>query len=235
MVVTDLDIWVRDIQGDLPARLPDGGPTYVETAPSRIIVEPWNAASAILFLAVVLVWAIRLRGRYRRHAFLTCCLPILAAGGIGGTLYHAFRAYKFFFWMDVLPIYLLGLAASLYFCYRLRLNSGHLIGLIVVYLLLQALLFPLFPTQAAINLSYAFLAALLLLPIAILLRKTGYRDGLWVALGLLLFVVALFFRWADGNVALLPMGTHWLWHIFGAATVAAVTEYVFRVERAPLP
>src|SRR5262245_28804955 len=75
----------------------DGGPVYVETernldrVGTGAVVEPWNAASALLFLVVVVVWLVRLRGRYRKHPFLTCCLPLLAAGGVGGVVYHAFR------------------------------------------------------------------------------------------------------------------------------------------------
>jgi hypothetical protein len=64
----------------------------------------------------------------------------------------------------------------------------------------------------------------------LILRKTGYQHGGLVALGLALFCVALFFRWADQNLELMPMGTHWLWHIFGAAAVAAVMIYAYQLE-----
>ena len=32
----------------------------------------------------------------------------------------------------------------------------------------------------------------------------------------------------------LPMGTHWLWHTFGAITTQLVTEYFYRIEGKPL-
>ena len=106
-------------------RLADGGPWYAETRLDRTIAEPWNAVTAAWFLLLVVVWLVRLRGRFRRFPFLTCCLPILAAGGIGGTLYHAFRISSAFFWMDVLPIYLLGLATSgLHRCARQSLSRA---------------------------------------------------------------------------------------------------------------
>src|SRR4051812_42771398 len=54
----------------------DGGPIYAETDLSRVIAEPWNAASASVFVLVALVWMVRLRGRYREHPFLTACLPL---------------------------------------------------------------------------------------------------------------------------------------------------------------
>src|SRR5262249_1785758 len=74
--------------------LADGGPKSRETDLSRDrwIVEPWNAATASLFILISLFWAWKLRGRYRQFLFLSLCLLILGVGGIGGTLYHGFRS-----------------------------------------------------------------------------------------------------------------------------------------------
>ena len=33
-----------------------------------------------------------------------------------------------------------------------------------------------------------------------------------------------------GQPPLLPMGTHWLWHTFGAISTALVVEYFYLVE-----
>jgi predicted membrane channel-forming protein YqfA (hemolysin III family) len=221
---------------ELTKRLADGGPVYTETNTQQPIVEPWNAASALLFLLLVGWWTVRLWGRYRRFPFLTCCLPLLAAGGVGGTFYHAFRVSAVFFWLDILPIYLLGAAASLYFCFRLRMARWRIALVILVTLVLQATLVPVLSRVSpenphlAINGSYVLLAALLLLPLALLLRKTAFRHWGWIALGLALFFVALFFRAVDTRAPpLLPMGTHWLWHVFGAGTVTALTEYVYQL------
>jgi hypothetical protein len=217
--------------------LADGGPRYAETQFGRMIVEPWNAVSATLFLFLVGFWTVRLWGRYRRFSFLTSCLPILAAGGLGGTLYHAFRVTPVFFWMDIVPIYFLGVAASLFFCVRLRMSGRQVVLLLFIYVLLQGTLFPIMNRvspanpHVAINVSYGLLAGFLLLPLALLLRRTRFRDGIWIGLGMALFCAALWFRAVDqAGSPLLPMGTHWLWHTFGAAAVAALTEYVYRLE-----
>ena len=53
-------------------------------------------------------------GPVRQYPFLTACMPILLAGGIGGTLYHAFRTQRAYFLLDVIPISLLGLAGAIY-------------------------------------------------------------------------------------------------------------------------
>src|SRR5690349_15240074 len=86
--------------GRLPDRLPDGGPRYKETPPDPTLVsvaEPYNAVTAALFLVIVLAWGWRLWGRFGRYPFLAACGPILLAGGIGGTLYHAFRTQRAYF------------------------------------------------------------------------------------------------------------------------------------------
>ncbi len=217
----------------LTERLADGGPRYAETDLDRIIAEPWNAASALLFLVIVAYWIVKLRGRYRQAPFLTCCLPLLAAGGIGGTLYHAFRSSRFFFLLDVLPIGLLCLAVSIYLWIRLSPRWWHLLLVLAAYGA-TALARPELPTPVAINLSYIMLALFILLPLGFFVWRTRGRDAGWVALALGCFVVAIFFRAADAWWPLLPMGTHWLWHVFGAGACAALAEYLYRLETAAL-
>jgi hypothetical protein len=229
-------------------RLPDGGPKYTETIDlNRSIVEPWNAGSALLFLLIVAFWVYRLRGRYRQYAFLTACLPLLAAGGIGGTLYHAFRSSYVFFLLDVQPIGLLCLATSIYLALaaglgawaRARVWPAILAGiaLVLVVGLTAAIrwLTPGPPLQTFINLSYGLLAVLILAPLAVILVRTRFRHGVWVGAALLSFGIALFFRCVDPlQPPLLPMGTHWLWHTFGAAAVAALSEYLYLLRREQL-
>src|SRR2546429_7957798 len=105
-----------------PERGPDPGPLYTEP-PVELktgqpfpggIAEPWNAATALLFVLIVVYWGGRLRGRLKEYPFLAVTLPLLFVGGVGGTLYHGLRCWVGFFLMDVLPIFLLGLILSGY-------------------------------------------------------------------------------------------------------------------------
>jgi len=104
----------------LNGRLPDGGPRYVETPPdptapgAPFVAEPWNTVTASFFILIALVWIWRLRGRFRDYPFVVCCMPILLAGGIGGTLYHGTR----------LPVHAFGYALPIYFLPRRRANSA---------------------------------------------------------------------------------------------------------------
>jgi hypothetical protein len=225
---------------DLTAnRAGDGGPVYTET-PAEIrmqnpypglVAEPWNAATAFLFVLVATFWFVRLRGRLRRYPFLALSLPLLLVGGVGGTLYHGLRNWVGFFLMDVIPIYLLGLIVSIYWWVRLGPRVRHLLSMLVVLAFLQLIGMWQLPPHWAINVSYAMLAMLMLVPLSLVLVRTRGRHAGWVATALVAFAVAWFCRLADAwDDPLLPMGSHWLWHTFGAATTTALTEYVYLIE-----
>lgn len=226
----------------LNGRLPDGGPRYVETpadpyAPSApFVAEPWNTVTASFFIWIALAWLWRVRGRYREFPFLVSCMPILLAGGIGGTLFHGTRLSRAYFLLDVVPISLLGLAGAIYMAYRFsgRHWARMLIGLLAFYLGVNLMVFPLFGPinrQLSINLSYASLAGVVLAPIALALWRTRFRHGGWVVVGLISFVIAWFFRLVDQYSAeYLAMGSHWLWHSFGAISTAAMIQYFYKIE-----
>lgn len=226
----------------LNGRLPDGGPRYVETpsdpsAPGApVVAEPWNTVTASLFVWIALVWFWRLRGRYRDYPFLVCCMPILLAGGIGGTLFHGTRTQRIYFLLDVIPISLLGLAGAAYMARRLvgRQRAWILLVMLLFYAVLNRIFFSMIGPmnrQLSINLSYASLATVVLLPIALVLWRTRFRHGGWVVVGLLSFAIAWFFRLVDQYSAeYLTMGSHWLWHTFGAISTAAMIQYFYKVE-----
>jgi hypothetical protein len=219
---------------DFNMALMDGGPVYTETNLRGFVVEPWNAASALLFLVIVLYWLIRLWGRYSRFPFLSLCLPILAAGGLGGTLYHATRASTVFYLMDVFPILVLALAISAFLWSRLLPRWWLGLALLLPYFLIHRLGFDWLDSHQAINLSYAALAAIVLAPTALYLLRNRFRHGGWILLACVSFAIALYFRYADPQ-RFLPMGTHWLWHTFGAVASWAVSEFLYLLELDALP
>ena len=212
--------------------LSDGGPRYVETVDlSAPIVEPWNTASAFLFVVLVLIWMMRLWGRFRQYPFLTCCLPILFVGGIGGTLYHATRASRLYHMLDIGPITLLGLFVSLYLWWRLGARRWHLIGIVLVYIGLNDVIFRTLPIHFAISFNYGLLAILIVGPIIMVLVRTHFHEARWFWTALVCFGMAIGFRLLDAvRPAVLPMGTHWLWHLFGVLTTAALSEYLYCLE-----
>ncbi len=228
-----------DTVPNLP-RLSDGGPRYVETPfdPAQHagwMAEPWNTATAVLFVLIAIGWAWTLRGRYRQYPFLTMCLPVLFVGGIGGVLYHGTRSHRAFFLMDVLPISIIGMGVSLWIWIRLGPKLAHLLGLIALVGLLQMVARWQLPTQWAINVSYATLALTVLVPIILCMIRTRFQEAGWVYTALVCFAIAWICRIADTiDPPLMPMGTHWLWHTFGALTTVALSVYVYRIEMVSL-
>jgi hypothetical protein len=220
----------------------DGGPRYVETpldpqaTDAPLIAEPFNTITASFFIGIALYWLWRLRGHYRQWPFVASCMPILLAGGIGGTLFHATRAHRLYFLLDVIPISLLGLLGAVYMASRYlgRHRLWMLVLLIIFYGAINRLFFSMLGPmnrQLSINLSYASLAIIVLVPIGLVLWRSGFRHGGWIILGFVSFAVAWFFRLVDQySASYLPMGTHWLWHTFGAISTAAVIQYFYLVE-----
>lgn len=224
----------------------DSGPLYKETPPDprlTTVAEPWNTVTASIFIIIAAMWLIRLRGRYANYPFLTCCMPILLAGGIGGTLYHALRSSRVFFLLDLIPILLLGLLGSIYLIVRLAKTAGVWkvisisVGVLAVLVFVNGVIFrqiDLPYRNLRVNLSYGSQALMILIPMIVVLIRTGFRDVGWVGGSLASFGIAWFCRLIDGTpFDKLSMGTHWLWHVFGAITTWGLTEYFYRLESKP--
>ncbi len=220
----------------MPTRLADHGPIYIETRLDRLIAEPFNAATAALFLLLALVWLWRLRGQYRQNYFFVYCVGMLAVGGVGGTLYHGTRASRWFLVLDFLPIALICLSVAAYIWGRI-LKRGPAVGFLVVL----GFYFPLalgrhfIPMPWAISFSYLVIGLAVVTPLVVILARSGWRDWRQVAGSFALFLVALGFRVADSVEAtarFLPMGSHWLWHVFSWMAVGIILEYFYRYTKA---
>lgn len=205
----------------------DGGLPYVETDLNKFIVEPWNFATALLFVLLAFYWFRKISWSPKNYSFLFFMVMLLLIGGIGGTIYHGFRYHQVFIMMDWLPIMLITFSASVYFFIRSWGKWWPPIILILLYIVLQSVLFSSgIPIQTAINVSYASMAILVLFPVIWYLIKTKFRNYWLVVSAIVLFGVALFFRWAD-KFAWFTMGTHFLWHIFGLIATYFMFKYVY--------
>src|SRR5262245_53425212 len=178
-----------------------------------------------------------MRGRFREHPFVALCLPILLAGGIGGTIYHALRRYPAMFYLDVVPIVVLVVMGSIYFWIRLRPKLWHVL-ILAAFVSMSPLPFVfIIETHVAIVVHYIMLAILVLVPVGLVMVRTNYRHSNLVKLALVTFGFAILFRFLDPvSAPVLPsLGTHWLWHSFGAITTALLAEYYYRMELESIP
>lgn len=197
--------------------VPDGGPIYRETTDlSVLIVEPWNAYSSLSFLIPAFYFLYLLRGNYSQHAFLVYfCSPMLILGGLGSTLFHAFRQSAWLLAMDVLPIILLTLGISVWMWLKVLPKKWQLIPVLLLFFLLTYLTMTLLQGQDSISAGYFVRGTMLFLPCFLFLRKTRFRHATAFFTAVSFFILALLFRFTDEKIALdfMPWGTHWLWHI----------------------
>jgi len=208
---------------------PDGGMLYAETDMNNVFPEPLNTITSCFFLAIAVYWTIKLRGRGREYTFLSFALVLLYIGGIGGTIYHGLRQWRFFIMMDWMPIMLLCISAGVYFLARVTrwYYSVLLVGLYVCFqFFVRRELIQSGDIQLFININYAALAGIVLLPVLAFLIATRFRNGMWVGMALLAFIAALFFRIAD-RWEWIGAGTHFLWHTFGAIAAFCMFQYIY--------
>jgi hypothetical protein len=210
----------------------DGGTIYTETNLQNFFPEPLNALTSGLFLLIAIYWTVKLWGSYKSHIFLTYCLVLLYIGGIGGTTYHSLRQWRIFIMMDWMPIMLLCISAGAYFLSQLM-KWYYAILIVIAYIMFQVFfrkMMMLNNPQLFININYAMMAALVLLPVLAYLINTKWKDGKWVGIALGCFIIALTFRISD-KWEWLAVGTHFLWHTFGAIASFCMFNYIYLTKR----
>ncbi|MBE7178279.1 MAG: hypothetical protein INR69_17900 [Mucilaginibacter polytrichastri] len=212
----------------------DGGMLYTETDLNHLFPEPLNTLTSCFFLAIALYWTFILWGKFRQHTFLSFCLMLLYTGGIGGTIYHGLRRWRMFIYMDWMPIMFLCLLAGIYFMLRL-VKWYFAVAIVALYVAFQFFARSWFSGsdfQLFININYAVMASIVLLPVLCFLYKNSWQHGRWVGFALLAFCIALFFRVAD-KWELLASGTHFLWHTFGAVAAFCMFRFIYLVNEKP--
>lgn len=207
----------------------DSGPIYQETLAGRLPVEPFNTFSNIFFLMIILYFSFKVYANYSKHRFLAWSLPVLFLGFIGGTVYHATRSHDIWMFMDWLPIIILCLSVSLYYIFQLHISklAKVIFTLTVLFLVLGVQFVPL-PQHENTSIGYVATAIGILLPIVTYLISNKSIFWSYVLLAFLSFGVAITFRVLDNIIYILPMGTHWLWHTFGALSVFFLMNFIYR-------
>ncbi|WP_129716782.1 hypothetical protein [Pedobacter sp. SYP-B3415] len=212
-------------------RPPDGGSLYTETNMLHLFPEPFNTITSCFFLCIAIYWTFKLWGKFKTHTYLSIALILLYIGGIGGTVYHGLRQWSVFIMMDWMPIMLLCVSAGVYFLSKV-VRWYFAILIVAAYVAFQFIFrrsMMASDPQFFVNLNYAMMAALVLFPVLAYLIKTNWRFGKWVGFALVAFVFALTFRIAD-RWEWLTMGTHFLWHTFGAIAAFCMFRFIYLVN-----
>ncbi|MFN6943491.1 MAG: hypothetical protein ACK4ND_00980 [Cytophagaceae bacterium] len=213
----------------------DGGPLYAETNMDWLFMEPWNAISSLAFLIPVIYWFLKIRGRHKEYSFLTLCMALLFIGGLGSTFYHAFRTSPYLLMMDVLPIQLLTLLVSMYLWLKVLRRWYYIIPILFPLLIVKFMTFNYFESFIAVNAAYFVTGTMIFFPALILLVQTNFENSKMLILGMVFFVLSLLCRYIDHQITfLLPMGSHWLWHVFGAIGSGYLGAYLYGIAHLQL-
>lgn len=217
----------------------DRGPHYYEFETDFIIREPWNAGSSVFFLVPVFYWVWRLKGNYHEHKIIVMILPFLFLNGVGSTLFHAFRASNFFLFLDFAPAAIMSLLLT-YFFWNMVMGKWWISALVLVGSFLpRMLLFQYreelgFNRQDVVNFSYFLTGFLFIMPTLIIAWKTQWYRWHLIFVSIVFLSLSLVFRNLDErHEPLLPMGTHWLWHIVSAFAVFTLGYYLFYLKNKP--
>lgn len=205
----------------------DGGPIYAETraAPDNgsYPVEPWNTWSNLIFVAVIVYFIRRTSLDVRRYRLVVLSLPILFVGWCGGTLFHATRRDVVWLILDILPIVALSIAVGLSFWHMVVRSWGKAVVCFFGIAVSGRFLATLLVADHALRISFWYMAMALpiVLPLFVVVRRKALPEKLLFAGVVAAFGVAVMFRMWDrtGVEPLLPMGTHFLWHLFGGLAV----------------
>jgi hemolysin III len=221
------DLWPRD-----------GGPlyrethTYLQTNSHWIIVEPWNAASSLLFvMGAIWLWIYIKKKKISFPLLQYGFIPLLLIGGIGSTLYHAFRASWWLMSLDVFPMFLLTLLIGFYFWNLVTKKIGWTIVILLCSILLRTSVFYLnLPMQKAINTSYFIMGMAMFFPVAWIWVKTKFSFSRYLLGASFSIALSFFFRWFDDVFTALPMGVHWLWHLFSVVGAMFAGLYLIHIH-----
>lgn len=218
--------------------LSDMGPVYYETNLehlNHLVVEPFNAFSSLaMSLSAVLIWVLLLKKNYEDHPFLAYVFtPLIFIGGIGSTLFHASRSTQFFLLMDWLPVLILTIFLSLFYWYKIYPKWFFILVMVFVILFARALPALFIKGSAAINISYFISGILILIPMVVFMVNNHFQYWKYIVYSILALLISLYFRYADDYESLiLPMGTHWLWHIFSGVGAWFLGLNIYRTTTA---
>lgn len=212
----------------------DFGPVYTETIFGRMPVEPYNTFSNLVFLFIIIYFSFLTRLDHRRHPLIVTSLPILTIGFIGGTLFHMTRSHNIWLYLDFLPILILVTLATLAFWKELTGSwpASFALAFIPLFGIRQAL--RLLPLARDLRISGGYLTSAICVLLPILLHAIlRNRSQIHLVFGAALsFGIAIICRIGDKTWApqYLPMGSHFLWHIFGGVSTFLLMQYIYRSD-----
>ena len=191
---------------------------YCERVGNKFYAEPVNAISNIAFF-VSAFFIYRLLKKHNIKSFVYWFLfVLLLLVGTGSLLYHSFRN-PFTLALDAIPIYIFFLTFIYVLLERLTKSRSVPVFLLVGFFVVQILASYAFPDFLSGSIRHVVNGITFFGLLVWLYQKYDRLDPYLIA-AFLVYILAIVFRSIDNSIcAMLPIGTHFLWHIFNATAV----------------
>jgi hypothetical protein len=206
---------------------------YCERLGPGLWAEPINALSNLAFIGAAAYALVALNRSRRRDGAVLILIAVVAIIGIGSFLFHTF-ANGWSVIADVAPITLfiygyLALALRRFFTLPWPVTGAILVAFFAFNWPVDWLLSPLIAGSAA---YVPALLAMLVTGVLLVARRHPAGPPLLAAAGI--FTVSLALRTLDLPLCDdIPAGTHWLWHMLNALTLAVLLHAA--IANAPRP
>ena len=208
---------------------------YCERLAPGFWAEPLNAVTNAAFLVAALWAGLHARRRGELSPAIVVLCALLAAIGVGSFLFHTF-ATRWAALADVLPIQLFSLVALVTGLHRFSTRQASktavmaAAALVVLFAVTWALAQGVPPgLRGAVGYAPAWLS-LWGFALYTLARRHSLRGPMGAAA--VTFTLSLTLRTLDAPLcAEVPFGTHFLWHIFNAVTLALVIRVLVGLGR----
>jgi hemolysin III len=158
---------------------------------------------------------------------------LLFFGWFGGTIFHATRSSNIWFFMDIIPIGILAVSATIFFW--IKLSAGWVFPLLTTLFSIIAIIIiehyyktkGISTGKSIVSIhSYFFVIIPVILPILILLKLSDFKNWFLVFGAFVAFIVSLYFKKIDLK-SKPKYGTHWLWHVFGEIAGFMILLYIY--------
>jgi hypothetical protein len=201
---------------------------YCERLGPGLLAEPLNALSNAAFFIAAL-WAARAARRRGSEAIIWLLIALVFVIGLGSLAFHTF-ANQWSSLADVLPITLFIYGYLAFALRRFLAFDWWKVALGMAVLFAATFAAERLMPPGFMNGSGAYLPALVAsVLVSLQLLRNGHSAQLNVSLASTILFVSLIFRTADLVVcSLLPIGTHFIWHILNGVVLALYLEAAIR-------
>ena len=201
---------------------------YCERIEPGLLGEPLNALSNLSFFAAAL-WAARAARSARADWPIWLLIFIVGLIGLGSFAFHVF-AVRWSLLADVIPISLFIYGYLVFALRRLLAMSWTAVGMSLAVLFGATALIERMAPPGFLNGSATYLPALAAsFLVSLALRARAHPASSYILAASIVLFVSLLFRTIDLLVCpVLPIGTHFLWHLLNGLVLVLYLEAALR-------